>query len=149
MPHFRKGGRDEIEGPVCLIHLLPLFLFVLCHQVLLGRVVRLAMVRQSRLLGCDVNNSLVSGTTARPGVIQLLFFIIFLFILVPLDSPREQSVEYFIDLHLLPLRWHEVAFGRRMGAQGERVLVLKLKVVGRASHFFAGHFPAPNPIYKL
>lgn len=131
MPHFLKSSGDEIIRPVFLIHLLPLLQLLLSQQILLGRVVGLIMSWQLLLHGCDVDDPTLRSGSTRPSIINLILLLLLFLILVPLDPTSQQSIQYLVDLHLLPLRRHEVPLGRRMRVDGKRILIIILNLKGR------------------
>ena len=126
MPHFLKGSGDEVVGAILLVHLLPLLQLLLSQQVLLGRVVGLVMARQFLLDWGDVDDPALRSGPTGPGIVDPVLLLLLLLLLVPLDPAGEQSVQDLVDLHLLPLRRHEVAFGGGMRVDGEGVLVVVL-----------------------
>lgn len=89
------------------------------------------MAWQFLLHRCDVNDPTLSSGSTRPSIIDLVFLLLFLLILVPLDPASQQSVQDLVDLHLLPLRRHEVPLGRRMRVDGKRVIIIILDLEGR------------------
>ena len=102
------------------------------------------------LHGGNVDDSSVRVGSAGPGIVQLILIPLFLVLIgVPLYPPRQQPIEYFVDLHLLPFRWHEVPFGRRMGAEGEGVVVLELDLVLLVGYGLRGHLSASDPVDEL
>lgn len=146
MPHFLKGSGDEVVGPVLFVHLLPLLQLLFSQQVLLGRVVGLVMAGQFLLDGRDIDDPALRSGSARPGIVDLVLLLLLLLVLVPLDPAGQQSVQDLVDLHLLPLRRHEVALGRRMRVDGEGVFVIVLDLEGRVGQRLGRHFATPDPI---
>jgi hypothetical protein len=95
----------------------------------------------------NVNDtSFLNGATG-PCVIQLfLLLLLLLVIFVPLDPATEQSVKNFVDFHLLPLGWHEVAFAGGVGMEWHGVVVVELVWVIGGGDGFGGHFTASDSV---
>ena len=107
------------------------------------------MAWQFLLHGRDVDHSALCCSSTRPRVVDLILFLLLFLILVPLDPAREQSIQNLVDLHLLPLRRHEVALGRRVRVDGEGVVVVVLDLEGGVGECLGGHFAAPDPVDEI
>lgn len=147
VPHLVERRRDKVERLVFFMQLLPLFFFFLTQQKFFRRVVRLTMPRQFGLHRCNVNDtSFLNGATG-PCVIQLfLLLLLILVVFVPLDPATEQSIKNFVDLHLLPLGGHEVAFAGGMRVEWHGVVVVELVRVVGGGDGFGGHFSASDSV---
>lgn len=136
MPHLLISSWYEIVRPIFFIHLLPLLQLLLSEQVLLRWIVGLIMSWQFLLHRCDIDDPTLRSCSTRPRIVNLILLLLFLLILVPLDPACEQSIEYLVDLHLLPLRRHEVSFSWWMCMDGEGIIIIVLDLKGSCGYGF-------------